>query len=42
MPKDYVPQNDTQFQAWLTNFVTVLNKCRSLRHGDKLRSSDAP
>jgi len=25
MPKDYVPQNDTQFQAWLTNFVTVLN-----------------
>ena len=25
MPKDYVPTTDTELQAWLGNFVTVLN-----------------
>ena len=25
MPRDYIPQNDTQLQAWLTNFVAVLD-----------------
>ena len=23
--KDFLPNNDTELQAWLTNFVTILN-----------------